>query len=173
MDEIQALVPIEDADKDPGGRLLPEVRDRVIKQVEDYINEKKKVNVSEISRALKVSWITAESFVTEIAERWRREDAYKIQRYRKGLVEASGMFIADVEKQSNDGTLSFDRMKEVISMFGELMGVVKIENQPVANADDASKVVSVHFNNLNVTPSMAKELEKNKDGIHSSGNTGS
>jgi len=174
MEKETQLVVITDSEKDSGGRLLPEVRERVCRQVEDYINEKKKLNVSEISRSLGVSWITAENIVTAIAERWRQEDSHKIQQYRRSLVESSGTFIMEAEKQSASGELSFDRMEKMIDMFAKLISIVKIENQPVANADDASKVVSVHFNNLNMTPSMAAEIEKNRNGnSNSTGDTGS
>jgi hypothetical protein len=160
MDEETKLVPIADADKDNGGRLLPEVRDKVIKAIEDHLNETKKINVSEISRNLGVAWVTAELLVKEVTERWRQEDAHKIQQYRRSLVESSGTFIMGAEKEASQGNLSFDKMEKIIDMFAKLIAVTKIENQPVANLDDASKVVAVHFNNLNMTPSMAKEIER-------------
>ena len=71
------------------------------------------------------------------------------------------VFISGAEKEGE--AITFNKMKDVIALFKDISSITKLEERPVEGVSDAGQVVAVHFNNMNLTPTMMKEMEKIKN----------
>ena len=66
-------------EKDGSGHLLPEVRERVMGEISDYIRKTGRVNYSFLSEKLGLNQRTVRDIVSDITEEWRIEDQFSIQ----------------------------------------------------------------------------------------------
>jgi hypothetical protein len=158
-----ALTKFTEQDYDNNNHPFPAVRDRAISEIEQYLTIKKRANISDIARQLDVRWDTAEKYVSEITERWRKQDLAHLSDYRKRLTEMADTFISDAEKEAVDGKLALNKMKDMISLFRDISSITKLEDRPVDGAIESGQVVAVHFNNMNLTPAMMKEMDRIKN----------
>ena len=73
----------------PDGNLLPEVRDRVLREVRGYLKQTGYLNVSEIAMKLGLSRLTTKKLIDEILRAWndeiRNEFITQIQWYQTVL----------------------------------------------------------------------------------------
>ena len=66
-------------EKDGSGHLLPEVRERVMGEISDYIRKTGRVNYSFLSEKLDLNQRTIRDIVSDLTEEWRIEDQFSIQ----------------------------------------------------------------------------------------------
>lgn len=66
-------------EKDGSGHLLPEVRERVMREINDYIRKTGHVNYSFLSEKLGLNKLTVRSIVSDLTEEWRIGDQFSIQ----------------------------------------------------------------------------------------------
>ena len=66
-------------EKDGSGHLLPDVRERVMGEIDDYIRKTGRVNYSFLSEKLGLNKLTIRTIVSDLIEEWRIEDQFSIQ----------------------------------------------------------------------------------------------
>lgn len=152
------LVPVSADGRDGNGNLLPAVRETALEQIDSYITSNKAVNISELARGLGLSWNTVAPMVNEVMERWKKQDAYKIQRYRKQLVDMASSLI-----NSNAGEMTMDKMRDFITLYQEMVAVLRLEDGEEVRQGDESRIITVHFNDMRMTPAMMEDIERNKN----------
>ena len=77
-------------EKDGSGHLLPDVRDRVLGEIENFIKSKGYVNYRFLSEKLGLNKLTVRNLVSEAVENWRNEDTNKTEfqiKWFEGLLE--------------------------------------------------------------------------------------
>jgi len=142
-----------------------EIREKVINEIEVYLNHTKKINILDIAKQLGVSWVIANDLVSKVTEKWRQEDHKKLQKARKIVFEKLDDFLTnqvialDFEKDMSKKSAKID---ELTRLLRNLKDIEELEDNPVKTATDSSRVVAVHFNNMNLTPSSMDELDKTK-----------
>ena len=65
-------------EKDGSGHLLPEVRARVMGEIENYIRNTGYINYSFLSEKLGLTKLTVRSIVSEITEEWKKYNSFDI-----------------------------------------------------------------------------------------------
>ena len=166
------LQPIPDSERNGAMKITPEVREKAVESVEKYIESVKIINITDIARQLNVSWTTANEIVTEITEKWRKQNKKKIEKWRNTTFCLFEELITDTLKTLDDDKMDIIKKSEKIhsikNLFDELKEIGDFGKEGIEGVEDASKMLSVHFNNLNLSPSMEKELRKvreEKEGI--------
>src|SRR3989338_466062 len=66
-------------EKDGSGHLLPEVRERVVGEISDYIRKTGRVNYRFLSEKLGLNQRTVRDIVSDLTEEWRTEDQFSAQ----------------------------------------------------------------------------------------------
>ena len=81
---------IKPEEKNGSGHLLPDVRDRVMGEIENFIKSKGYVNYRFLSEKLGLNKLTVRNLVSEVVENWRNEDTSKTEfqmKWFEGLLE--------------------------------------------------------------------------------------
>ena len=66
-------------EKDGSGHILPEVRERVMGEVSDYVRKTGRMNYSFLSEKLGLNKMTIRSIMSDLTKEWRIEDQFSIQ----------------------------------------------------------------------------------------------
>ncbi len=59
-------------ERDDGGRLLPEVRERVMGEIESYVRKTGRLNYSFLSEKLGLNKLTIRGIISEMVEEWKK-----------------------------------------------------------------------------------------------------
>ena len=65
-------------ERDDGGRLLPDVRERVMGEIENYIRKSGYINYSFLSEKLGLSKLTIRGIIAEMVEEWKKYNSYDV-----------------------------------------------------------------------------------------------
>ena len=155
-----ALVPVREDERGEAGKLLPAVKARLVRDIQDYVEQNDDFSISEIARELDIHWNTANNLVAEVAERMRQQDLKKIAKMRNILINAGLRMLSKEGKKEN---YTPSEMNALTNVMKDLASLQKLEVQEVKTAEDSKAAVSVHFNNMNLDPAMMKEIEKTKE----------
>jgi hypothetical protein len=152
------LLPIKDSERTGDGNLLPEVRERVLADVEAYITKTGDINISEIARQLSITWDFANTIVGEIAEGWRVRGKRELQSQKLLIYGLMKKFVQQI--LNKEGDVNRSDLRDLSSIMKELDSLDTLENKSIDSATEASKMASIHFNNINLPPSMLAEMGK-------------
>lgn len=65
-------------ERDDGGRLLPEVRERVMGEIENYVRKTGRLNYSFLSEKLGLSKLTIRGIIAEMVEEWKKYNYLRV-----------------------------------------------------------------------------------------------
>ena len=101
-------------EKDGSGHLLPDVRDRVMEEIENYIKNSGYINYSFLSEKLGLNKLTVRDLVSETVEKWRGEDTSKVEYQIK--------WFENLLVEMNEHPDNFDSKR--IAMIGLRTGII-------------------------------------------------
>jgi len=158
MESDNKLALVKPEGRDTNGNLLPATKEAALEQIDEHISSSKRVNIAEIARGLGVTWQASAKLVNELMERWKAQDTYKIQRYRKQLVEMASSLLNTIQ----DGAITIDQVRDVISLYQEMIAVMRLEDGEEVSREDESRIITVHFNDMRMTPAMIEDIQNTK-----------
>lgn len=77
--ENSNLTYTKEGERNEGGRLLPDVRERVVREIESYIRKTGHMNYSFLSEKLGLNLLTIRSLVSEIVENWKEYNSFDVE----------------------------------------------------------------------------------------------
>lgn len=69
---------IREEDRNKLGQMLPEIREKALESLAEYIKARGYVNINEISRKINLARQTVEIMVGEIVDEWAKDEAYQL-----------------------------------------------------------------------------------------------
>ena len=158
--ELPPITAITEVDRN-GQFILDSAKERAINEIEEFIRVTKKINIKDIAKRLNVQWPTADGLVAEITEKWKGEDKKRLSEMKRKMSLLSKLVVDRLEEKGD--TVTLGEVKSMIELVKDLQGLEKLETEPVGNTEDMKNVVAVHFNNMNLSSEMLKEIQKVKE----------
>ncbi|MHB8483533.1 MAG: hypothetical protein ACYDBV_12500 [Nitrospiria bacterium] len=156
--EERKLIAVKDSERDGKDTLLPETKIRVLKELEEYLSECKSINISEIARQLDVKWETAEGYVREVTERWRKENIREIEKHTRKVLH---MLDLESDRLITKGvSLTTADIQEYMNLLQEFNGLQKLNDGEVTDLEDSKRMINIQFNNIATDEKTAAELRK-------------
>lgn len=152
--ENPIIQPVTGYGRDALGRILPEVKERILLQLEGYLEMKKsgKVNISELARMFSVSQSTMKSYLEEIADNWRIQDRLNLFLLHERIFNQIGdLFSQEIEKSKNQGgevslEIREKNSDEIVSLFHAL---ALLNNEIESGArPDCLDIIACHFGDV-------------------------
>ena len=155
MDNL-SLTYTKPEERDDGGRLLPEVRERVMREIENYIKDTGHINYSFLSEKLGLTKLTIRSIVSEITEEWKKYNSFDIHLEIQWLKH----LLVEIEEQPN----KFDSKK--IALIAFKIGIYDKINglKRLMTSDNSVSFIKeeINFNIFNQVKPKTLELLRQK-----------
>ena len=143
-------------ERDDGGRLLPEVRERVMGEIENYIKDTGHINYSFLSEKLGLTKLTIRSIVSEITEEWKKYNSFDVELEIRWLQN----LLVEVEEQPEE----FDSKK--IALIAFKVGIYDKINglKRLMTSDNSVSFIKeeINFNIFNQVKPKTLELLRQK-----------
>ncbi len=115
--ENRSLSVIKNKDRASDGNLLPEVREKTIKELRKYLQRIGYINISEISSMINLSRQTTKKLVNEILDDWRKDEEDQIIVQKKWYES----IIQDIE---NDPEIFNEDYINIIKLKSAILGKI-------------------------------------------------
>jgi len=166
MDNIEqnnSILPIQVDERENNGQLIPAAKERVKEIIEKHMHDNYSINISELAKTLCLERATVSRYVDECIEDWRKTDTRKLVIQKRFLMDSLSSLMKELETVSYK---DLTKLKEFMDFFKDLLAMEKLQYGSADNADERNKMVNVHFNNLQMNPSMMKDLQKSMEKRH-------
>ena len=146
-------------ERDDGGRLLPEVRERVMREIENHIRDTGHINYSFLSEKLGLTKLTIRSMVSEITEEWKKYNSFDVELEIRWLQN----LLVEIEEQPE----KFDSKK--IALIAFKIGIYDKINglKRLMTSDNSVSFIKeeINFNIFNQVKPKTLELLRQKQEI--------
>ena len=157
--ELSIFKPITLDDKETNGNIKPEVKVRMMFEIEEYLNNTKHLSIREVADGYQINWLTAKNLVKEVLKKWNEEDREKYNKGRHILMMSIEPWLLEISRQDKAPT------ELINSVANTLRTIRELEKQEAGDVNniDLSKTVEFHFKDIKFDSSMLAEIMQTKN----------